>query len=54
MITAVTKTPAELARGAKVCARQGHDDVDRTPRLRRAYPMVECLRCGRVGWRAPA
>lgn len=48
------KTAEELVEGAQVCAAQGHDDVVLTPEMREAYPMVECQRCGRYGWRAPA
>lgn len=33
-----------------ICKLIGHDDRNRTPGVRRSAPLVECVRCGRIGW----
>lgn len=36
-----------------VCALRGHDDINRTPEVTRGAPLMECQRCGRIGWLLP-
>ena len=35
---------------AVACKVIGHNDYDRTPHVKRGAPLVECARCGRIGW----